>query len=83
MGSQADTKDPQTPEEWQEAVNLADMHLKIEDAKLYGLVKGGPKVDKARCLSILDRGRRQKVHPKWTDEDLQALVAEHNAGASA
>lgn len=75
-------KEPKTDTEWQEAVNLADMHLKIHDAKLYGLVEGGPEIDQARCLDVLARGRSRGTFPKWIDDDMQRLLAEYAGGSS-
>lgn len=75
-------KEPKTEAEWQEVVDLADMHLKLFDAKLYGLVEGGPEIDQARCLDMLGRGRARGTFPKWTDADLQQLMAEYTGGSS-
>jgi hypothetical protein len=75
-------KEPKTDTQWQEAVSLADMHLKIFDAKLYGLVEGGPEIDQARCLDILSGGRKRKIFPRWNDGDMQRLLAEYAGGSS-
>jgi hypothetical protein len=74
------TKEPKTEEEWQGAVDLADMHLKILDAKMYGIVEGGPEIDQARCLEVLARGRQRKTFPKWNDGDMQRLLSEYARG---
>lgn len=50
--------DPNTPTGRQEAVNLAEMYLRLESARMYGLVSGGPKVNVERCEDILGRGRK-------------------------
>lgn len=76
-------KEPKTDAEWQEAVNLADMHLKILDAKMYGLIEGGPEINQARCLDVLARGRKRKTFPRWNDEQMQQLLAEYAGGSSS
>lgn len=49
-------KDPDSPEEWQEAVDVAHVMLHIESARQYGLVRGGPVIDVDRCEQILELG---------------------------
>jgi hypothetical protein len=56
-------KNPSTPEEWQEAVDLAHTMLTIEAARQYGLITGGPKVDEERCLDLLEQGRQKGFQP--------------------
>lgn len=70
-------RDPQTPAEWQEAVNSAEACLLLESARLYGLVVGGPTVDVARCDAILTRGRRRRIVPtrEGVDAHIAALVS--------
>lgn len=70
--------DPQTDMEWQEAVNLADMHLKIHDAKLYGLIEGGPEIDQARCIEVLGRGHARGISPSWPKGEMGRLLAEYS-----
>jgi hypothetical protein len=48
-------QDPQTPEQWQEAVDVAHVMSLVESAKQYGLITG-PVVNVDRCHEILDRG---------------------------
>jgi hypothetical protein len=62
----SDRVDPQTPEEWQDAVNAADFFLQLDSARQYGLVTGGPDVNVARCVDILDRGRALGYVPQET-----------------
>lgn len=54
---------PRTPEQWQEAVDLAEFYLHLDAARKYGLVKGGPEVDVARCEQLLARGARKGYKP--------------------
>jgi len=49
--------DPETPDEWRRACNLAVAMLRIDAARLYGLVRGGPEVDADRCADIIRRGK--------------------------
>lgn len=56
-------RDPQTPEEWQQAVNMASVMLLIESARQYGLVVGGPEVNADRCQQLLDKGERRGYRP--------------------
>ena len=57
-------KDPKTPEEWQEAVNLAETLLLVDSARQYGLITGGPVIDINRCEFILRCGRQRGYRPE-------------------
>jgi hypothetical protein len=71
--------DPQTPQEWQDAVNGAAGAIAIESCKMYGLLKGGPKINLARCEQILKRGVRKGITPSKPDTELAlALIAAIN-----
>jgi hypothetical protein len=56
-------KNPRTSAEWQEAVDMAHACLALDSARQYGLVTGGPGVNVARCIDILDEGKRRGVAP--------------------
>jgi hypothetical protein len=56
-------KEPTTPAEWQDAVDLAHGALALHSARLYGLVSGGPGVHVDRCEDILARGRERGIVP--------------------
>jgi hypothetical protein len=56
------TRDPQSPDEWQEAVDLAKFHLLLDSAVQYGLVTG-PRANVERCLDILRRGGNLGYNP--------------------
>jgi len=56
--------DPETPLEWQEAVDCAHFYLLVESARAYGLISGGPEVNLARCEEILKRARGLGYRPK-------------------
>ena len=47
--------DPKTLEEWQNAADAADALLKLDAARMYGLVTGGPEVDADRCWDLIHR----------------------------
>lgn len=55
--------DPVTPQEWQDAVDAAEACLRLDAARLYGLISGGPKVDVERCGRILYQGRERGFVP--------------------
>lgn len=52
-------QNPETPEEWQTVVDAADALLKLDAARMYGLVTGGPEVDGERCWEVVHRGREE------------------------
>lgn len=57
--------DPQTPEQWQEAIDAADFLILVDAAVQYGLVEmgGGGAVNVDRCLDILLRGAEMGIYP--------------------
>jgi hypothetical protein len=55
--------DPQTPQQWQEAVDAAEACVALDACRQYGLITGGPKIDVERCLQILARGRAMGIRP--------------------
>lgn len=65
-------RDPDTPEEWQAAVDGARMCLLIDSAVLYGLVETGLGINVERCEEILERGAGLGHEPR-PDE---VLIAE-------
>jgi hypothetical protein len=64
--------DPETPEQWQEAVDLADFLVRLDAARQYGLVAGGPEVDLQRCDEILVGGASRGYRPR----ELSSAAAE-------
>jgi hypothetical protein len=56
-------KNPSTPEEWQEAVDIAHTMLAVTAARQYGLITGGPEVDEERCLDLLEKGEKKGIRP--------------------
>ena len=56
--------DPQTPEEWQEAVETAWASLALDSLVQYGLIEavgGCLSVDADRCREVLERGRAMGI----------------------
>ena len=51
--------DPETLDEWQTAVDAADALLKLDAARLYGLVSSGPDVDAERCWEVIHRAAEE------------------------
>lgn len=69
------TQDPQTPEEWQSAVDAAQIALTIDAARAYGLVEGGPVVNVARCEAVLKQGAARGLLPDVTDEKIRDFLS--------
>jgi hypothetical protein len=44
---------PQSPDDWQNAVDAAQGILELDAMKQHGLIKGGPQCDAYRCLAFL------------------------------
>ena len=55
--------EPSSAAEWQEAVDLADVLLRVDSAEQYGLITG-PRVDVERCERILDAGKSLGYTPR-------------------
>lgn len=66
--------DPENPEQWQEAVDLAEAMLQIDSARQYGLITGGPRVDAERCAELLARGAELGYRPDR--EAVDAVIGE-------
>jgi hypothetical protein len=56
-------RDPITPEEWQEAVDMAEFLLLLESAKMYGLISFESKISPKRCCQIIERGAAKGYTP--------------------
>lgn len=71
--------DPKTPEEWRTACDAADALLKLDAARIYGLVTGGPEVDVDRCWEVVHRAREEHgIEP--SDDAVERLIAELGVG---
>ena len=83
----AQGRDPETREEWQEAVDLAYSPLCLDGARQYGLVTGGPAADIDRRDTILNRGRERGITPApdAVERILRdaALIAEYERDSQA
>jgi hypothetical protein len=67
-------QNPETAEEWQEAVNGAQFYLGVDSCRQYGLLKGGPQINVGRCIQILRRGRRKGYLPAPFEELVRMYV---------
>jgi hypothetical protein len=67
--------DPETREQWQDAVDQAHFYLSLDDCKMYGLVTGGPIVNVERCREIIKKGAAIGILPDVTDEKLNKYIA--------
>ena len=55
--------DPETPQQWQEAVDAAQGILALEYARLLGLMTNTNEINVERCAAILTRGAELGVTP--------------------
>lgn len=69
---------PQTLEQWREAVEAAAGLRIIADLKMYGLLTGGPGININRCDEILRRGAKRGVFPADAQRSALAIIAELN-----
>lgn len=72
--------EPKTREQWQEAVNLADMWQTLGCAREYGLIQGGPMINEMRCEQLIERGAKQGVHPNWSTEQMADAMRQITEG---
>lgn len=65
-------RDPQTPEQWQLAVDAAAGLRALYDCKLYGLLEGPGLdcIDAARCDELLAAGAVRGIRPSAPDAEL-------------
>ena len=70
-------RDPETPQEWQNAADAADALLKIDSARIYGLVTGGPEIDADRCRELVHRAK--ELHGIEPREDAVGRYLSHHA----
>lgn len=70
-------QDPKTVAEWQEALDQAEMLLRLDACRLYGLITGGPKVNVDRCVELLKRGKAKGYLPSeaGVQHELEKLLA--------
>lgn len=57
-------KEPQSPDQWQEAVDGAKAALNLVSARSYGIIVGGPTVNIQRCWDIIRSGERRGITPR-------------------
>ena len=66
--------EPESPDEWQAAVDGADFLILLDAAVQFGLLTGGPKANVLRCLDILDRGAERGIFPSPADRRQQSIA---------
>lgn len=78
-------REPRTPAEWRVAVVAAAVWLRVDTARQYGLITGGPDIDVDRCVDLLERGRARGIRPTEAavDRALAVIAAGLAAGAGA
>ena len=59
-------REPQTPQEWQVAVDAAEGVLASEFIRALGFISKGGEFNIARCVDVLERGRDQGIIPSET-----------------
>lgn len=74
--------EPKGPAEWQEAVDAAHGALSFDDCRMYGLLEGGPAVDRDRCFALLARGKRFGYAPTPGSEIEFAMVLMQDLAAT-
>ena len=72
----ASPEDPQTAEQWQEAVDHADFWLQIHSAVVYGVVKYNGQINVGRCEELLRRGAALGYRPRPVEEITREIVVE-------
>lgn len=74
-------RDPKTPEEWQNAADAADALLKIDSARIHGLVTGGPEIDAERSWELFHRAKEPHgIEPR---EDAVERYPSHRVAGDA
>lgn len=48
--------------------------LLIDDARLYGLIDGGPEVDREQCEAVLERLKREGIVPSAQEVESSAIA---------
>lgn len=77
-------RDPETLEEWKDAMIGAAAYLQIHAAIVYGFITG-PDVDADRCMDILERGRQLPGLAHWPPRHIvdEAVLAIAVKGVAA
>ena len=53
--------EPRTAAEWRDVATLAEVLLRVDAARQYGLIVGGPTINVARCATLLKRAQRRGI----------------------
>jgi hypothetical protein len=59
--------DPETPQQWQEAVDAAAFFLAFDSARQYGLIASGMKLNLERCEKLISEGKKRGIEPAPLD----------------
>ena len=79
MTASSPTSEPQTPEQWQLAVDAAQGVLATAFIQALGFVEGGPEYNVARCVDVLERASDMGITPsedairEWIGETTNEL----------
>jgi hypothetical protein len=57
--------DPQTPEQWKLCADLAEFLLRVDSARMYGLLETKIAIDPRRCQEVIDRAREMGISGDW------------------
>ena len=74
MADSSTHKDPQTPEQWQLAVDAAQGILATAFIQALGLIEGGPEYNVARCVDVIERGKDMGITP--SDDAIREWIGE-------
>lgn len=62
------------PDELRTVAILAEVYLRIESARLYGLIDGGPEIDVERCEELI--GMAHDAGHEWSEDEIDAAIPE-------
>lgn len=72
---------------WEDLANQAEAGLRVDSARAYGLITGGPKINWERCQEVLERAKALGIVPteRGIGQALRALlhIGESRKGAKA
>lgn len=65
-------REPRTNAELRHAALLAEVSLRIDSARRYGLITGGPEVNVCRCIELIERAKSRGI--TFTDGQIDTAV---------
>lgn len=77
-------RDPVTPVQWQEAVDAAEALLRLDSARQYGLVTGGPKLNLTRIEWVQQEAKRRGIIPteRGVELEIKRLIRAYGPGGA-